>query len=384
MFRARRLYFGRRECYNDGMKQRRLAGWLFGLATVVVLLRLIVAVTKEPVAAHAEAVREMEAVVAGGDGGMSEGMGTEILEEATAEEGLGVVAVAKPEAFVEIEERMEWVPDEPVMTAAELSAEGEGKGGDEGEEIAEEWHFRQTRWGMTREEVKAAEYGLLLYENAQRLVYSTSTLHLPCLLKYSFDGDRLARVHLVFTQALGRDLPLLTQAQAQQRYLFLRGQLRERYGDPLEREFRQPRNVAHLEQKIQKQDEISAQYDAEILETQERLARQREILENRYKNWGNRAELVARGLAIYERDLSDLRKWKQEALETAERSKKSIQSHQVADVEAPLTLYVSRWTAAKGLHHIELRLDLRNRFPVLDIRYQGVNLGVISRKNDEL
>ncbi len=236
----------------------------------------------------------------------------------------------------------------------------------------EEFHLRHTRWGMSREEVRASEAEVPLRESESSLLYSTTTLEMPCLLTYSFAEGRLARARLSFSDPAGRDIPPLTVAQAQRRYLYLREQLRARYGEPVQKTVHMPRDVSGLRRSVQKQDELSAQYDLEIAEAEERMKRQREILQRRFARWASPAEMVEREIYPYERDLAELRVWKKEAVDRANETRKHIAKSQEADFSSPLVATMtSRWPFARGVHDIELKLDCRPAVPRLDIRYQS-------------
>jgi hypothetical protein len=237
----------------------------------------------------------------------------------------------------------------------------------------EEYHLRRVRWGMAPEDVRAAEPGAPLRGDGSALAYATTTLDLPCLLTYSFAEGRLARARMAFSDPTGTDIPPLSVAQAQRRFLYLREQLRSRYGEPVQKTVHVPRDSAQLERTAQKQDELAKQYDAEIAEAERRLKQERERLERRFQRWKNPAEMVARGLAPYERDLRDLRKWKQEALDLAGQSRKGIQERREADARAPLVaVMTARWPGAQELHDVELVLDLRARTPRLEVRYESM------------
>ena len=236
----------------------------------------------------------------------------------------------------------------------------------------EEYHLRRVRWGMAPEEVRAAERTEPLRASATELTYATMTLELPCLLTYSFVDGHLTCAHLAFSDASGLDIPPLTVAQAQRRFLYLREQLRSRYGEPVQKTVTVPRDASQLERTVQKQAELAKQYDVEIAEADRRLKEHRARLEARFKRWKNPAEMVARGLAPYERDLRDLRRWKQEALELAGESRKGIQERREADAREPLVAWMNaRWPAAQELHDVELTLDFRGRAPRLDVRYDA-------------
>lgn len=252
-------------------------------------------------------------------------------------------------------------------------------------EPPEEFHLRRTRWGMSGAEVRSAEQIAPLRESANSLDYLTTTLDLPCVLTYFFAQDRLVRAHLAFSDPSGRHIPPLSVAQAQRRFLFLREQLRYRYGKPVVHIRHVPRDVTALQQRVQKQAELTRQYDVEIAEAEARLRQQRSWLDTRYAGWQRKAELVARGLAPYERDLRELKTWKQEALETATQARRNIQEHQQADAQTPLVALMSaRWPFAREVQDIELRLDLRAQAPRLDIRYRAARPALDALGMDEL
>jgi len=236
----------------------------------------------------------------------------------------------------------------------------------------EEFHFRKTRWGMTLEEVRASEPHEPLRESNRGLLYATTTLDMPCLLIYSFRQGRLLRARLSFSDPTGERIPPLSVAQAQRRFLFLRGQLRARYGDSVQKVVYLPRDVSELRRTLYKQKELTEQYDIEMEEARQRLKKQRSVLERRFEHWPNRSEMVARRLAPRKRDLRDLEAWKQEALERAAQSQKDIQQHKKADSTHPLVATMAeRWPSARDFHDVELMLDFRSRVPRLDIRYEG-------------
>lgn len=273
----------------------------------------------------------------------------------------------------EVAEPIEWVPPPPSPPPRDPGPP------------PEEFFFRRTRWGMTQADVRAAEAGDPVRENDRALLYVTTTLDMPSLLAYVFVQDYLLRARLSFSDPSGTWIPPLSVAQAQQRFLFLREQLRMRYGDPIQQTTHMPRDVSTLQLSARKQDELAQQYDQEIAVVQERIRRQRALLETRYERWRNRAELVARGLAPYERDLRDLQTWKKEALELAAQSRRNIQEQRQADASAPLIAVLSaRWPHAREVHDIELRLDFRYGTPRLDIRYQAAGFLPEFRHMDEL
>ena len=329
---------------------------LFVTATLVVLIRMGMWFLPAPAARHAQRV---EAAADAGRGD-AEAAPAEIAEAVppAAEEAVWPDGPEEVREWPDLDALATRHPGDPLPKRAEV--------------LPEEFHFRRTRWGMSRDEVRAAEEGVPLRESERGLLYATTTLDFPCLLSYAFVQDRLIRVRLSFSDPSAEHIPPLSMAQAQQRFLFLREQLRTRYGESVEQTLPMRRDVSHLVRSVQKQEELTRQYDAEIAEAEERIRRHRALLEVRYERWPNRAELVARGLAPYERDVRDLRAWKQEALDLAAQKRRSIEEHRTADTTSPVLATRSvRWPDARGIHDIELRLDVRPRVPRLDIRYEA-------------
>jgi hypothetical protein len=340
------------------MDEVKWAWVLFVAASLAVLIRMALWFLPSPASRHAENVSAALDVVDRADGPVAA-----VVEEVPPEED--------ESAWLEEEdERDDWAPVPPLDWL-----EPEPEAAAPAAPPPEEFHFRRVRWGMSAEEVRAAETGEPLRASQRGLLYATTTLDLPCLLGYSFVQDRLVRARLSFSDPTGREIPPLSVAQAQRRFLFLREQLRSRYGEPVQQTTHAPRDVSGLHRSVQRHDELAKQYDVEIAEAEARLRKQRELLATRYARWSNRDEMVARGLAPYERDLRDLRTWKTEALETAAQTRRSIQQHRAADAAAPLVATMAaRWPFARDMQDIELRLDLRHPSPRLEIRYQAAQL----------
>ncbi len=336
------------------MDEVKWAWVLFLAATLALLVRLATWFLPAPVLWHSEKVSQAAdaspaSAPAEKDGGSPR---AEAME-----------AASTPNAA---QDQREWNVSLPVETIPSSS------GPVSAAPPSEEFHLRRVRWGMAMDEVKAAEREAPLRENERGLMYATTTLELPCLLTYSFEGGRLVRARMSFSDPMGRDIPPLSVAQAQRRFLYLREQLRSRYGDPVQKTNHVPRDVSDLRRSAQKQDELATQYDVEIAEAEARLKKQREALNRRFARWSNPAEMVARGLAPYERDLNDLRAWKKEAVDRATQSREGIRKNQAADAVQPLVATMTaRWLFARELHDIELKLDCRSAVPRLDISYEG-------------
>jgi hypothetical protein len=237
----------------------------------------------------------------------------------------------------------------------------------------EEFHLRNIRWGMLKEEVRAAEQNAPLKETPTTLTYRTTTLDLPCLLVYAFVDGRLARARILFTDPNGQDLPPLSDDQARSVYSYLLEKLRNRYGRPVEQTEHQPRDVSTLHQQSRLREVDIRQYETSIAEARERLRREKERLERHFKGWRNADAYVAKGLAPLERDLKDLQKWKKEAQAQAATFHEGIRSARWEDMMSPLTVRrTARWPHARQWHDVELSVDYRYSPPLLDIRYRTV------------
>lgn len=338
------------------MDEVKWAWVLFMAATLAVLVRIAMWFLPAPAVLHSEQVTRA-----------AEG------EPPAAPMAAEVEVPPPPEPVAAIPEEPEW-PDEELKPREPGLAEAMRKFQTPSAPLPppEVFHLRRVRWGMTIDDVRAAEPGEPLRESGRALLYATTTLEMPCLLTYSFSDGRLVRARLAFSDPAGRDIPPLSMAQAQQRFLHLREQLRGRYGEAIEKTTLWSRDVSALQRRAQKQDELARQYDTEIAEAEARLKNQRVLLANRFARWSNPAERVAQAIAPYERDLNDLKDWKKEALENAARSRQDIRKFQEADAAHPLiATMTARWSFAREMHDIELQLDCRQTVPSLDIRYEG-------------
>lgn len=70
------------------------------------------------------------------------------------------------------------------------------------EEVTEasQYHFRKTRWGMSKDEVKKSETIKLAADRDTVLGYETQVAGLKCLLLYVFTEERLVRAKYVIVE----------------------------------------------------------------------------------------------------------------------------------------------------------------------------------------
>jgi hypothetical protein len=108
-----------------------------------------------------------------------------------------------------------------VWTAGTLSAQRQAKP-----------DFRQTRWGMTKTEVRAVEKAEPTKDPADDtyLLYRDSVASLPCTLAYVFANDQLVRALYVDDQEHANPNGYVSD------YLHLKQVLTEEYGQPAEDE----------------------------------------------------------------------------------------------------------------------------------------------------
>jgi hypothetical protein len=87
-------------------------------------------------------------------------------------------------------------------------------------------HFRNTRWGMSREQVKASEASKLLKDDGRIIMYDGEVASLKTYVAYMFTGDQLTR----------GSYQLLTKHSQQNDYIDdferLKKLLVEKYGKP--------------------------------------------------------------------------------------------------------------------------------------------------------
>lgn len=234
----------------------------------------------------------------------------------------------------------------------------------------EQYHFRKIRWGMIPAEVRHAEGLEPIYSSDNRLDFISTIQGLPCILSYYFLQGQLFRARLLFSDSTGMSIPPLSAAQAQQHFLFLRTQLQRRYGPPIEIDLTVPRDTTALQRAVLSREELVQQYDSAIAEAEERLIQERARLERRFERWQRRAEMIARGLESFQRDVAEMKQWKQDAMDQLTLAQRGIEQRRTEDRAQPLLAgQLARWPDARNLHNIELRLDYRQVPLRLELRY---------------
>ena len=340
-------------------KQVKQAWILLMFAIVAIAIKLLFKLLPTPFEGHAEVVTQT----------LEEGIPAEpeVIPEPEPEEFAATVAVADNNSESEEERADDWppapLPPEPQPVAQPPPPP------------PVQYHFRKIRWGMSPDEVCAAEGMPPIRANEQRLEFITTTQGWPCLLNYYFMHGQLYRARLIFSDPTGMSIPPLSVAQAQQRYLYLRARLNQRYGQPIEKSLTIPRDTVALQRAAQNHEELAQQYDTAIADAEARLVKERAILERRFARWKRRNEMIARGLAPFERDVAEMKQWKQDALDRLTETRRGIEQSRSDDRQQPLIAgQIARWPAARDLHNIEMRLDYRQSPLRLELRYAAIQL----------
>lgn len=236
---------------------------------------------------------------------------------------------------------------------------------------AEPYQFRRTRWGMTMDEVLAAEDSPPIRSTPTALTFATTTLDVPCILTYSFRRGTLSGAHLQFSAADSTEIPPLTPTQAYRRYRWLFARLQERYGTPIQRETPLPRDTFTLEERAARRQEDIRQYTNSMAMATRRIEATRQRLQRKYRAWPDAEKRMARELEPEQRRLRDLLAWKKEAETEAADALRHIRQNKDADRTHPLMASLSaRWPDARDAHSIELMADFRVIPPRVAIHYR--------------
>jgi hypothetical protein len=228
---------------------------------------------------------------------------------------------------------------------------------------------------MAPAEVRAAESPLSpLRSTPTALLYSTTTLDLPCHLAYTFRSGRLASARLRFSLPSDTDVPALSPVAAHAAYLWLRSQLSARYGAPAtETHATRPRPTGHLADRAARSREDAEAYAATLDAARRRLADRTARLKEKYRNWPEATARIDRELASERRYVADLEAWIRD-LETTERAALStIDQSRRDDTTSPLPARdTAAWppSSSDAPHTVILEADYTTLPSRLEIRYK--------------
>ena len=235
------------------------------------------------------------------------------------------------------------------------------------------YHLRHIRWNMTPDGVRAAEAPLApLRATPTALLYSTTTLDLPCHLTYSFRGGRLTAARLQFSLPSSDDVPALSPVSAHAAYLWLRSQLAARYGKPAtENRTTRPRPTAHLSDQAAHAREDAEAYASTLASARQRLADRTAQLKEKYRNWPEAAARIDRELASERRYVADLEAWIADTQATEKSALTAIDQSRRDDLQSPLPARdTAIWQAANTPHTVLLTADYTTLPSRLEIRYK--------------
>ena len=88
--------------------------------------------------------------------------------------------------------------------------------------------FRDTRWGMTRDDVMMAEGKDVYFSESKYFAYHRNVIGLDVSVAYYFEGDRLVKARYVFEEKYGAANDYIADFQT------AKGKLSEKYGKPTE------------------------------------------------------------------------------------------------------------------------------------------------------
>ena len=240
-------------------------------------------------------------------------------------------------------------------------------------------HFRNICWGMTPDEVRAAEAPLTpLRETPSSITYATSTLDRPCLLAYAFQNGRLSAARLQFSLPSSSHVPALAPNAARSAFDWLRTQLIARYGIPTSQKHdKQPRDTTALSDQAQKSRKEAETYAATLAAARKRLADRTAALQKKYQNWPEATARINQELASERRYVAELeaRVAKLKASENSAIS--SINQSHINDTLSPLhardTATWARRVIYPSPHIITLSADYTTTPARLEIRYRALS-----------
>ena len=234
-------------------------------------------------------------------------------------------------------------------------------------------HLRHIRWGMTPDEVRAAESPLApLRATPNTLTYTTTTLDLPCHLTYTFRADRLAAARIQFSLPSSDDVPSLSPLTAHAAYLWLRSQLTARYDAPsAENHATRPRDTTRFADQARQSREDAEQYATSLASARQRLATRTAQLKEKYRNWPEAAARIDRELASERRYVADLESWVQDLENTERAAQAAIDQSRRDDTTSPLPARdTAAWQPDGSPHTVTLTADYTTTPSRLEIRYR--------------
>lgn len=166
-------------------------------------------------------------------------------------------------------------------------------------------NLRNTRWGMKQEEVIAVEGKNHLQRTASTLVYKSYTAGLPSLIKYIFEGDRLVKADIQFSNPkLSSALPIRPKVLVEADYHRMYDLLSDKYGSA-QITTQLFSRVTEMKRQKERIDDSIVEYQRQLDDLKLRRDRKREDFRKQYKDWKDSEEIVRKKL---EEDENNIRR----------------------------------------------------------------------------
>lgn len=169
-------------------------------------------------------------------------------------------------------------------------------------------NLRSTRWGMTQDEVIAAE-GTPLQRNDSSLVYKVHTAGLPTVLRYKFEGGILVKADIHFSNPkLASALPPKTASLVEADFWRMYNLFTEKYGSAQVT----TQQFSRIEDLLRKQERLNdslTQYQRQRNDLQRDYDRRFKELWKKYEGWRDREHQVKKHLADKEKQAQRLDDW---------------------------------------------------------------------------
>lgn len=170
-------------------------------------------------------------------------------------------------------------------------------------------NLRNTRWGMSQEEVISAEGRNHLQRNDTTLLYKDYTAGLPSIIRYLFEGGRLVKAEIHFSNPkLSKVLPLRSSTLVEADFFRMYDLLSEKYGSAQIT----TQQISRIENLLRKQERLNdslVQYQRQRNDLQRDYDRQRAELWKKYEGWRDREFQVQKHLKDKESQARRLDDW---------------------------------------------------------------------------
>lgn len=232
-------------------------------------------------------------------------------------------------------------------------------------------NLRNTRWGMSQEEVIVAEGSGLIKRTKSSIIYKVHTAGLLSIIKYGFKGDRLVKANIYFSNPkLSSVLPIKSAISCEADFRRMHDLLSEKYGSA-EITTQQISNIEDLLRKQERLDDTLIQYQRQLKDLQRDYNRKRSELLKQFKGWRDRDHQVQRRLVDKEKQAQRLEDWIVEIKRKQADIEPKIREEQYNQRDGKLpTTTICRWYRP-SLFDISLSWSTSSQGAFLSARYNG-------------